>query len=99
MNNQPIKWEEEFDNMWYNLPMSSIETNYKMANQLTIDKFDIKQFISNLLTKREKEIVEEIESKLPEEKEIAINLPDTLHRNTGYNDCLSEVKQILNHTK
>ena len=45
--------------------------------------------------KATQEIINLIESALPEEKKIDIEIPSTLHRNIGYNDAIRDIKSKL----
>jgi hypothetical protein len=40
-----MNWKKEFENFWKNLPSSSLGTNFDMANQLSIDIIEIRNFI------------------------------------------------------
>lgn len=55
--------------------------------------------IDDLFKKERSRLIDELEAKLPGKKPQGLNVPDTLHRNTGFNQAITEVKNILEEAK
>lgn len=92
-------WEEEFNKKFVVWEGNTQRELWAFPNNQLVLPPEVKLFIKDLLTSTRNELLKEIEEKLPKER-TGITSVATIHGNYptegGFEQCLSEVKSILN---
>ena len=92
MPNEKLTFEEEVIEKF----ISKFEDN--IAGSWFVEHLPVVNLVKELLHQHKLHLLKEIEGKLPGEKEYTYD-DDESYEINGFNDCLTEVKQILNNLK